>query len=115
MCIRDRNLRDGSAILIGGLMSQRRTTADSGVPFVKDVPLLGNLFKTQTHGNNRTEMVLMIVPYILESDDQTAELTRSLSQRFELLDLSPAMPPIKTAPAVPQPVTPLPVSVVKPN
>jgi general secretion pathway protein D len=109
------NLRDGSAILIGGLMSQRRTTGDSGVPFLKDVPILGNLFKSQTHGTNRTEMVLMIVPYILESDDQTAELTRSLSQRFELLDLSPAMPPLKAAPAVPQPATPLPASVAKPN
>ena len=96
-------------------MSQRRTTGDSGVPFLKDVPILGNLFKSQTHGTNRTEMVLMIVPYILESDDQTAELTRSLSQRFELLDLSPAMPALKTAPAVPQPATPLPASAAKPN
>lgn len=83
------NLKDGSAILIGGLMSQRHTVGDSGVPYLKDIPLLGNLFKTQTRGRNRTEMVLMIVPYILETDTQTEELTRSLSQRFELLDLSP--------------------------
>ena len=116
------NLRDGSAILIGGLMSQRRTAGDSGVPFLKDVPLLGNLFKSQTHGNNRTEMVLMIVPYILETDTQAEELTRSLSQRFELLDLAPATGNPKSLPAAPKapvpsplPVTPASMPAVKPH
>ena len=89
------------AILIGGLMSQRQTVGDSGVPYLKDVPLLGNLFKTQSRGRNRTEMVLMIVPYILESDSQTEELTRSLSQRFELLDLSPVTSEPQLLPVAP--------------
>ena len=81
------SLKDGSAILIAGLMSQRQTAGNSGVPYLKDVPLLGNLFKTQKRGSNKTELVLMIVPYIIETDTQAEELTRSLSQRFELLDL----------------------------
>lgn len=81
------SLKDGSAILIAGLMSQRQTNGNSGVPFLKDVPLLGNLFKTQKQGRNKTELVLMIVPYIIETDTQAEELTRSLSQRFELLEL----------------------------
>ena len=81
------SLKDGSAILIAGLMSQRQTNGNSGVPFLKDVPLLGNLFKTQKQGRNKTELVLMIVPYIVETDTQAEELTRSLSQRFELLEL----------------------------
>jgi general secretion pathway protein D len=94
------SLKDGSAILIGGLMSQRQTVGDSGVPYLKDVPLLGNLFKSQKRGRNKTEMILMIVPYIIETDTQAEELTRSLSQRFELLEL-----PL-TAPPPPVPVTP---------
>ncbi len=99
------NLKDGAAILIGGLMSQRHTVGDSGVPYLKDVPLLGNLFKTQKRGRNRTEMVLMIVPYILESDSQTEELTRSLSQRFEMLDLSPVTSEPQLLPATPAATT----------
>jgi general secretion pathway protein D len=96
------SLKDGSAILIAGLMSQRQTTGDSGVPFLKDVPVLGNLFKTQKRGNNKTELVLMIVPYIIETDNQAEELTRSLSQRFELLDLPRAAPPpVPVTPSVP--------------
>ena len=71
-------------------MSQRQTNGNSGVPFLKDVPLLGNLFKTQKQGRNKTELVLMIVPYIIETDNQAEELTRSMAQRFELLELPPA-------------------------
>ena len=97
------SLKDGSAILIGGLMSQRQTNGNSGIPYLKDVPLLGNLFKTQKRGRNKTEMVLMIVPYIIETDTQADELTRSMSQRFELLDLpqSTTVPKIHMEPSVP--------------
>ena len=93
------SLKDGSAILIAGLMSQKQTDSNSGIPFLKDIPLLGHAFKTTTRNNSKTELVLMIVPYIIETDTQADELTRSLSQRFELLDL-----PYKRAPDVP--VTP---------
>ena len=83
-------------------MSQRNTAGDSGVPYLKDVPLLGSLFKTQKYGNTKTELVLMIVPYIIETDAQAEELTRSLSQRFELLELpQTGQPPVQAVPAVP--------------
>ncbi len=81
------SLKDGSAILIGGLMSQKNTNSNSGIPLLKDIPLLGNAFKSTTRNKSKTELVLMIVPYIIESDAQADELTRSLSLRYELLDL----------------------------
>ena len=104
------SLKDGSAILIGGLMSQKRTSSNSGIPFLKDIPLLGNAFKSQTRNGNKTELVLMLVPYIIETDKQAEELTRSLSQRFELLDLPHQAPPdIPVQPSVPvRESTPLP-------
>lgn len=95
------SLKDGSAILIAGLMSQRQTNGNSGVPFLKDVPLLGNLFKSQKQGRNKTELVLMIVPYIIETDTQAEELTRSLSQRFELLELPLSTTQPREIPVVP--------------
>ena len=96
------SLKDGSAILIAGLMSERQTSGNSGVPYLKDVPLLGNLFKTQKRGRNKTELVLMIVPYIIETDTQAEELSRSLSQRFELLELpETGQPPVQVTPSVP--------------
>lgn len=108
------SLKDGSAILIAGLMSQKHTDSNSGVPFLKDIPLLGNAFKTTTRNHNKTELVLMIVPYIIETDTQADELTRSLSQRFELIDLPyttapdvPVMPSVPVNPPMPAPAKPL--------
>ncbi len=88
------SLRDGSSILIGGLMSSRATNVDSGIPFLKDIPVLGNVFKSQNTRKNRTELVLMIVPYIVESDSQATALTRSLGERYELLELPQSTVPV---------------------
>ncbi len=100
------SLRDGSSVILGGLMSQRRTDGNGGVPFIKDVPLVGNLFKSRSRSGNKTELVLMIVPYIVESDEQATALSRTLGQRFELLDL-PDVPANLPAPVPSVPVDPL--------
>ena len=96
------SLKDGSAILIAGLMSQKKSDSTSGIPFLKDIPLLGHAFKSSAIKRDKTELVLMIVPYIIETDTQADELTRSLSQRFELIDL-PYTPPrdVPVTPSVP--------------
>jgi len=101
------SLRDGGSIVIGGLMSQRQSNSDSGVPYIKDIPLLGNLFKTQSRRTNKTELVLMIVPYIIGSDERAAELTRAIGDELELLQL-PSSGSLMPAP-LPVPSSPSPV------
>lgn len=81
------SLRDGSSIVIGGLMSQRHSGGGSGIPFLKDIPGLGNLFKSQSKTKNKTELVLMIVPYIIGSNERATELTRAIGDEMELLEL----------------------------
>lgn len=81
------SLRDGGSIVIAGLMSQRHTRSESGVPGLKNVPVLGNLFKSQSRRSNKTELVLMIVPYIVGSDERAQDITRSIGEQLELLDL----------------------------
>jgi general secretion pathway protein D len=100
------SLRDGSSILIGGLMSRRASLSEGGVPLLKDIPLLGHAFKTTNRRANKTELVLMIVPYIVESDDQATALTRSIGTRLEMLEIpsAPETPP-PLVPSRPSPVT----------
>lgn len=81
------SLRDGGSIVLGGLMSNRTTTSGNGIPYLKDVPLVGNLFKSQSHKKNKTELVLMIVPYIVGSDQRAQELTDAIGNSLQLLDL----------------------------
>lgn len=87
------SLRDGGSVVMAGLIATNETTTDSGVPFLKDVPVLGNLFKNRTKSAGRTELVLLIIPYIVESQEQATELSQAVTERFDLLDLEQAVPP----------------------
>lgn len=104
------SLRDGGSVVMAGLMSERATNTDSGVPFVKDIPILGNLFKSQRRTSNKTELVLMIVPYIIESDDRAATVSQAVIDRLELLDLPQTfVPPVRPEPSIPSPAPFVPV------
>ncbi len=81
-------VKDGQTILIGGLIRRRQTNSERGVPFFKDVPVLGSLFKYQRQDDDRTELLIMITPYVIENEDvldqyirEFREKTRSLRAR----------------------------------
>ena len=109
------SLRDGGSVVMAGLMSQRNTVSTGGFPVLKDIPVVGNLFKNTTKRNNKTELVLMIVPYIVESDARAEEVTRAIVDRLELLEL-PQLPaaqpanPSSTEPAYSTPARTYPTS-----
>lgn len=98
------SLRDGGSVVLGGLMSSRQTDSDSGVPFIKDVPILGNLFKSKSKKKNKTELVVLIVPYVIETDEHINAVSRAIIDQAELLDIqqfprrTPTPPPV-AAPA----------------
>ena len=54
------SMRDGSTVLLAGLISDNQSGAETGVPGAKDVPLLGNLFKSQSKSTNRTELIILV-------------------------------------------------------
>ncbi len=58
-------LRDGETTVIGGIFVESDTVGDEGVPFLQDVPWLGNLFKSSDVKRNRNELLIFITPRIL--------------------------------------------------
>ncbi len=73
----------GQSIALGGLIQDSVTTAESKVPFLGDIPLLGYLFKTTTKEKKRTELLLVITPTILASLDDGARITKELKEEFK--------------------------------
>lgn len=78
-------LRDGGSVVLGGLVSNQTTTGNSGVPFLKDIPILGNLFKSSSSDHQRTELVVIIVPYIIENSDQAQQITQDITSDLSLI------------------------------
>lgn len=69
------SLRDGATVMLGGLISETATDSDSGVPGLKDIPGVGNLFKRSTQTRSRTELVILITPYILNDAAEAENAT----------------------------------------
>ncbi len=58
---------NGATIVIGGLMSTNTSVAEVGLPWLKNIPVLGWMFKSTTIGpNDRTELLIFLTPTILE-------------------------------------------------
>lgn len=58
-------VKNGETTVIGGIYLDRDTNADTGVPFLKDIPLIGGLFKSNTKAKNRSELLIFITPKIV--------------------------------------------------
>ena len=66
------SVRDGDTILLGGFIRDAKTDTESGVPFLKDIPLLGSLFKNQSATSKRSELLVLIRPTILKTPEDAA-------------------------------------------
>lgn len=69
------SLRDGSTVLLAGLITNDKNNTDAGVPLLKDIPWVGNLFKSSSTIKNKTEMVILITPYIINDDFEAESIT----------------------------------------
>ena len=68
---------DRSTILLGGLVTQQDNKNVAGVPFLSTVPLMGNLFKSTSDITDRQELVVMIQPSVVQSNDELGETSKT--------------------------------------
>ncbi len=67
--------KDSQMIVIGGLMSDDVSDSDSGVPFLKDIPVLGHLFRGSLDRHRRTNLLIFITPRIVRDQYDAREAT----------------------------------------
>jgi type IV pilus assembly protein PilQ len=58
-------VNDGQTVVLGGILDTTKSRSANKVPFLGDIPVLGNLFKSTTNINNKTELLIFITPKIL--------------------------------------------------
>lgn len=63
-------LRDGEAALIGGMVEENNSILTSGVPFLKDLPLIGPLFKHTDNNRSRSYIWVIVRPQIVKNIDR---------------------------------------------
>ncbi len=70
-------LQDGQSAILGGLIENRYTRSENGVPILKDIPILGQAFSTETLNSTQTVLMVMITPYVLNSREDRAEVVNA--------------------------------------
>jgi general secretion pathway protein D len=66
--------------LIGGIIDDQVLRSRSGVPFLMDIPVLGRLFRVDTDSVSRTELIILITPYVVRNREEAAH---SITEEFE--------------------------------
>ena len=77
-------LKDGGSLLMGGLISENRSTGQVAVPGLGRVPVLGRLFRADSFNGDRTELMVMVTPYVIRDHAEGARLTEALKASLEL-------------------------------
>jgi general secretion pathway protein D len=65
-------VKDRDTIILGGMISTSQTRTKSGVPYLKDIPLLGNLFRSTANTGERVELIVLIRPTVLPTPEAAA-------------------------------------------
>jgi general secretion pathway protein D len=76
---------DGQPVVIGGLISNQKSSNDSKVPILGDIPLLGQLFKFSAKSNEKTELLIFLTPHIVQMPSQLAALSVKETQQSQLI------------------------------
>lgn len=117
-------VQDGGIIVLGGLLQDEYAGNQEKVPGLGDVPLLGNLFKSETRSRRKTNLMVFLRPVVVRDAQQSDELSLD---RYDLMRLkqesaqprpsvavpvneAPVLPPVvnrpRTAPGTTTPVPP---------
>lgn len=77
----------GQTIILGGLMSENSTINDTSVPGFSSIPLLGKLFDSKEDTTIKTELVVMVTPRVIESNDEWQDIKQRLASELNSIEL----------------------------
>jgi MSHA biogenesis protein MshL len=93
-------MKNGETLVLAGIIKNTESVDDRGVPWLRRIPIIGNLFSKREKSKQRTELAIFITPTLLEDTAQVQAQKESTEKRLENsgaeLDPQPYMvPPVK--------------------
>jgi general secretion pathway protein D len=80
------SVRNGTTVILGGLIRETSDDSVQKVPFLGDLPLLGYLFSSTTKKKEKRELMIFLTPYVAFSVGQLEEITELEKSRLKVLD-----------------------------
>lgn len=90
-------VRNGETVALGGLIRDSRSRTRSGVPYLQRIPGVGGLFGSTGRTVRRTELIVLLTPRVVRSEQESAEVMNELQEQFRSLRrVVPSWQPART-------------------
>ena len=81
------SVRSGQSVVLGGLIRENAANAESGIPFLQTLPWVGPLFGSTKKTNRRTELLVIITPRALVSENDLREVSEEMRAQIRHMEL----------------------------
>ena len=78
--------QNGQIVVIGGLMKNETTESVASVPLLGDIPFLGALFRHTKQVSQKSELVILLRPVVIEDDKQWSQAREETRERINKLN-----------------------------
>ena len=75
-------VQDGQTVGLAGLISDNTSTGNQGIPWLKDVPILGALAGDQNNTRQRTELLMLLTPHVMHDQRDARALTEDMREQL---------------------------------
>ena len=96
-------VQDGQTVGMAGLIRDNVSNGNSGIPFLKDIPLLSLFVSAQNNARVRTELLVMITPHVVHDQRDARALTEDLRSQLPAAGLLPQQLQRRGAPGMANP------------
>lgn len=78
-------VQSGETLVIGGLISENKSDSETGIPFLKDMPVLGGIFRSTADTLRRTELLVLLTPKAVRDEGEARAVTKEFRERLKEL------------------------------
>ena len=75
-------VQSGQTAILGGLIRDNKDNSRNGIPLLVDIPVLGYLFGTTEKNKERTELIVLLTPRVMENMTQTQQITEEIKSKL---------------------------------
>ena len=80
-------VRDRETLILGGMISETKGGGTSGIPWLSDIPVLGWLFGTNNKTATKTELLILLTPRVVGSEEEARAITERYKEQIKDLQL----------------------------
>jgi general secretion pathway protein D len=78
--------QSGTTIALGGLIRENASRSNAGIPYLSQIPVIGQAFRTNSKNNRRTELIVLLTPTVIKSNADMRDTVNELIDRMDLVE-----------------------------